>query len=565
MPTSQAAQPSPASTPVQVSPASVVPETVDQNTEASLPALPSLDDVDSKQLQAILDERLVAIDKAIKQVKSTSQPLVGYLKMLDKRLEPAVESGFNQIAKAIVIEKDRVKGLLDQLQISALPDAMTISRPRPESAPMERQQAPVTSAPAQSQAASPAYVRPTPVMEPTVRVLPTVAPPIPRPAHSFTLQDLNDFTNWAVEFRDRAEDLKRDAGNTDPRELRIQVEMLAFEGRIEQDRWAGHPKDGPWEHAYQTSVRGFGALTSIATGFLNPLGISVRGIRRDQRLNWPALMLESKERLAELREKIRTESEAESRRRETEERERTIAMDRERRAAMLRGSITEAIDEVLDNQSEEAQQNLLDLVGQYIDLSTVDHWLADECFRLQGVVDLKELFKGSDFRLLRKKLDRKEEGSEDSGDSGENQAVSVEAEDPEFEDDDEEEVDEDADVIDRRYPGFRGLFQDLRGMMAGGKRKAVAEKGLKDFFGFAEFEWMETSRTAAVDRKLEARVLNRQYDVVVLLARFLSKSTQDALRQACREVGIPCLILSHGYGKGAMVQAIIQWREGQGA
>src|SRR5690606_17744905 len=162
--------------------------------------------------------------------------------------------------------------------------------------------------------------------------------------------------------------------------------------------------------AYQTSVRGFGALTSIATGFLNPLGISVRGIRRDQRLNWPALLVESNERLAELREKIRTESEAETRRREIEERERAISMDRERRAAMLRGAITEAIDEVMDNQSAEAQQNLLDLVGQYIDLTTVDHWLADECFRLNGVVDIKELFTGGNFRLLRKKLDRMVDG-----------------------------------------------------------------------------------------------------------------------------------------------------------
>ncbi|WP_435011496.1 hypothetical protein P12x_002808 [Tundrisphaera lichenicola] len=142
----------------------------------------------------------------------------------------------------------------------------------------------------------------------------------------------------------------------------------------------------------------------------------------------------------------------------------------------------------------------------------------------------RELVTGSDFRVLRKHLDRLR--------------------------DEDSKVEEDL--------ALRGQFAELisqtrgrRVLMIGGAVREDARRTLCQFFEFGELEWepYEGTRPALL-KSLEQRVRNRGVDVVLILKEFVAHHVPERLRPLCQESGLPCLMVEHGYGASQLAEAL---------
>ena len=76
-------------------------------------------------------------------------------------------------------------------------------------------------------------------------------------------------------------------------------------------------------------------------------------------------------------------------------------------------------------------------------------------------------------------------------------------------------------------------------------------------FEFGDLEWIpyESARPAML-KSLEQRVRNHGMDLVLILKEFVGHNLSDSLRPLCEEHGIPCLYVDHGYGAAQVAEAL---------
>jgi hypothetical protein len=141
---------------------------------------------------------------------------------------------------------------------------------------------------------------------------------------------------------------------------------------------------------------------------------------------------------------------------------------------------------------------------------------------LSLVRPFRDQINGSDFRALRKHLDRIQE--------------------------DEEKVGETA-AMRERYQELIALTRGRKALLIGGAVREDARRSLQQTFEFDELEWepYEGNRPAAL-KSLEQRVKNRGMDLVLILKDFVGHVVSERLRPLCEEFEIPCLMVEHGYG-----------------
>lgn len=93
-------------------------------------------------------------------------------------------------------------------------------------------------------------------------------------------------------------------------------------------------------------------------------------------------------------------------------------------------------------------------------------------------------------------------------------------------------------------------FSRTRGKVAvlvGGDRREKTEDRVRDAFGFAAVDWdsgWQPRRVGALQRRIQSGGV----DIVILLARFLSHKTWDALVPVCKAAGVPFVLVERGYG-----------------
>ncbi len=141
---------------------------------------------------------------------------------------------------------------------------------------------------------------------------------------------------------------------------------------------------------------------------------------------------------------------------------------------------------------------------------------------LNLVRPFREQLNGSDFRALRKHLDRIQEDEDKLGESA---------------------------AIRERYQELIALTRGKKALLIGGSVREDSRRSLQQTFEFDELEWepYEGSRPAAL-KSLEQRVKNRGMDMVLILKDFVGHTVSERLRPLCEEFDIPCLMVEHGYG-----------------
>jgi hypothetical protein len=147
---------------------------------------------------------------------------------------------------------------------------------------------------------------------------------------------------------------------------------------------------------------------------------------------------------------------------------------------------------------------------------------ASEPELLSLVRPFRELLTGSEFRALRKHLDRLQDEDDKLGESA---------------------------ALRERYQGLIALTRGRKALLIGGAVREDARKSLQQTFEFDELEWepYEGSRPAAL-KSLEQRVKNQGMDMVLILKDFVGHAVSERLRPLCEEFNIPCLMVEHGYG-----------------
>jgi hypothetical protein len=108
------------------------------------------------------------------------------------------------------------------------------------------------------------------------------------------------------------------------------------------------------------------------------------------------------------------------------------------------------------------------------------------------------------------------------------------------------EEDPDTSVVEDDWPGF-AWTRDKVAILIGGDKRETTKDRLQRVFGFAEVEWdsgHQPRRNDAIARRIERGGV----DMVVLLARFMSHKTWDALHPLCKRHGVPCVLVDKGYG-----------------
>ena len=120
---------------------------------------------------------------------------------------------------------------------------------------------------------------------------------------------------------------------------------------------------------------------------------------------------------------------------------------------------------------------------------------------------------------------------EDSGDDEEREAPAPEAEWP-----------------------FWPFVRDRAVLMVGGAPRESARARIERFFAMKELVWSADDPRKA--QSAEARILSGGYDLVLVLLRFMSHSTNEKLAQACNVSGVAYVPVEHGYGVGSIRRSL---------
>jgi hypothetical protein len=304
-------------------------------------------------------------------------------------------------------------------------------------------------------------------------------------------------------------------GLLDSREQKAQLMIWIGKLRRLQTTNANRPAD-----EIQALEAVFRRLVSISKQFMPGY---IDAFQEGYTADWDLYIVDAQERLREATENVRREREI------RQKREEESVKDVERRK-ILREQAVEAIEEL---KAVMAAHDLPD--------AGMDEFFASlsKVVSLQGtsepelhelVLPLREHINGSEFRALRKHLDRLKGEDDRAGE----------------------------DVAFRER--FREIIATTRGKHAviiGGSVREDARKSILQTFEFDELDWeaYESSRPALL-KSLEQRVKNRGVDLVMILKEFVSHTVPERLRPLCGEFEIPCLMIEKGYGTSQIAEAL---------
>jgi len=230
--------------------------------------------------------------------------------------------------------------------------------------------------------------------------------------------------------------------------------------------------------------------------------------------DWDAFVTEAQEQLQQATEFSRRRREMQRQHEEYQSRE-------QERMRVARESGETALDELKAvllryNLPDEGTEEFREVLSR-----VVAGLGASDPAMLDLVMPFRDLIDGwSEFRALRRNLDRQR-------DEGENSDDAVQAQ-------------------------FEDLISVTRGMkvqMIGGVAREDARRSLERIFEFDKLEWETYEDTKpAVLEALEQRVRNRGVDLLLILKSFIRHHVPEKLRPLCEQFNIPCLMVEHGYG-----------------
>ncbi|MBX3460126.1 MAG: hypothetical protein KF696_09245 [Planctomycetes bacterium] len=319
-------------------------------------------------------------------------------------------------------------------------------------------------------------------------------------------------------------------------ELELRVQQLVARTRQVQETWPTL-KSAAGEQG-RLVKQTFGTLTRICADYLNPQGVYIDTLRPSANSGWSAEQWAEEEKrigqeLADWVNK-RTESERRKHQAATEFRRRELVRNQN---ARIYDELEEELDELLA-EPEPDTESLIELVTELLAVRP----LKKDSLEPEPVPDSlarklalhEPLFRtGHSFKPLRNALRRT---GVIAGDSARLPAVAPDAEQ----------------AAPRRAPDdeFRNWFAGRRAAVAGGSCREYRREQLQEYYGLAKLEWIENERNETADgANLARRIRNGSFDIVFLLARFCSHDLQDHMKQACKESGVPFVLVQRGYGR----------------
>lgn len=131
-------------------------------------------------------------------------------------------------------------------------------------------------------------------------------------------------------------------------------------------------------------------------------------------------------------------------------------------------------------------------------------------------------------------------------------------------DEDEEPGDdqtEEAPLVGPDWPWLH-ITQGKEAVVFGGDARPEATERIRATFQFDDVQWSSDTSERKVN-SLAKRIKNGSIGMVFFLARFSSHSAQTALRDACKDAGVPFVRIEHGYGVQQLKLAIESWMHGK--
>lgn len=322
-------------------------------------------------------------------------------------------------------------------------------------------------------------------------------------------------------------------------ELKLRIEILACKGNLLQKRF-------PFLRKPELSTAAdrlhhiFGGLTRICKKVLNPENIYVDSLKRGASADWEHQLKKYEGQLNDL-----LQERADSQRRKVEDEENRrrraqVEAENQRHLQALRTEILAQVNLPALEQDSYWSEDLRDLVEDYLKYCPKDKDIDGDVIGALRPFSI-HFEAGSRFRRLRKKLNPK------AGDSAALEKAI-----------DEVAVSQNPTLNKtREFEQWRGYYAKCSAALIGGSERETARERLKDFFQFATLDWIENERTETADtRSVEQRIKNGRYNLVFYLARFSSHSLQACVKDACRESGVPFVLVERGYGIGACCRAL---------
>ncbi|MDX2038257.1 MAG: hypothetical protein SFX72_16530 [Isosphaeraceae bacterium] len=239
--------------------------------------------------------------------------------------------------------------------------------------------------------------------------------------------------------------------------------------------------------------------------------------------DWDVYIVEAQERLREATETVRRDRELRQKREEE-------ALREQERRARLKEQAAVAIEDLRaviasHDLPESGLDEFFAALAKVVSLNG-----AAEPELLQLIRPYREHINGSEFRAVRKNLDRLQE-------------------------EDDKVVDDAA--FRERFRKIIELTRGRRAVIIGGAVREDARKSLQKTFEFDELEWeAHESNRPAILKSLEQRVRNRGIDLLLILKEFVSHSIPGTFRPLCDDFEIPCLMVEKGYGASQVAEAI---------
>ncbi len=247
----------------------------------------------------------------------------------------------------------------------------------------------------------------------------------------------------------------------------------------------------------------------------------IEAFRQGFNTDWDAYIAEAEEQLRLATENARRGKEVEHRRREQLARD----QERQRQARQDAQSAMEELKHIIVRYHlpDEGVEEFHDALNRVI-----SGYGASDPALLELIMPYRDLLTGSDFRAIRKNLDRIKQD---------------EAKEPS--------------VLQEQYADLLSSTRGRRALMIGGSAREDMRRTLERVFEFDELDWehYEGTRPAMLD-SLEQRIRNHGVDLVLILKSFIGHHVPERLRPLCEQEGIPCLMIEHGYGPAQVAETL---------
>ena len=247
----------------------------------------------------------------------------------------------------------------------------------------------------------------------------------------------------------------------------------------------------------------------------------IEAFRQGFKTDWDAYVADAEDQLRRVSEDSRRNKDTEQRRRDQQ------ARDAERKS-VARETAQSALEELKwvitrfhlpEEGVDEFQSTLARVISGYG---------ASDPGLLELVMPYRDLLTGSDFRAVRKHLDKAKQVEEKSDES-----------------------------LQDQFADLLTLTKGRRVLMIGGSAREDMRRTLQKVFSFDELDWenYEGTRPAMLD-SLEQRIKNHGVDLVLILKNFIAHHVPERLRPLCQQQEIPCLMVEHGYGPAQVAETI---------